>query len=336
MQAHTDSIIVDTKNRYLIGRMKVTLVICTYDRPRILEHALDSLIDQRADDTSFEVLVVDNNPDPVTRALVEGKARTRSIFSYLEEPRGGLSFARDTGFRAASCDWVVYLDDDIRAEPDLVERIIGIIEEHDFDCFGGLCLPWHETPPPLWLHDRYVINEIDEKQTTGVLKTGYAKGALIAFRKSILEELGGFTRPDGRPLGMSEGRIAYGEETRIQHEMRRRGYVIGFDPELKVDHLVHPDRTRPGFFIRMRFAKGRDHWDTFGVRPTRRQLAACFAAAAIKPLILLPGCLFRCATRKNYRPMNVLLDTLYPGALHMGQVKGGLRVRSAACDDPTG
>lgn len=307
--------------------VRASLIICTYDRADLLEIALDSLTAQTADPTSFEIIVVDNNSADHTKAVVDTARERLPNLRYLFEPTPGLSSARDAGFRNSQAEWVVYLDDDIKADPNLVDRFLEVVDEYPFDCVGGLCLPWFEHDRPKWLHDRYVINEVDLAVGTGVLERDFAKGALIAFRRTILEELGGFEEPHGRSLGMREGTIAYGEETRVQVEMRRRGYVIGFDHMLRVDHLVHPDRLDPNFYIRMRFAKGRDYWDTFGIYPTWTRIMKRFPFVILKPIARVPGVAWRWLTRRDYHMTNAYLDTLYPAATTVGQIHGGLSIR---------
>ena len=307
--------------------LSASIIICTYNRHELLAEALASLAVQTASDDSFEIIVVDNNSTDRTRAVVEDAAAGQSNVRYIMEPEPGLSAARDAGYMSARSDWVVYLDDDIKAAPNLVERFQEVIEAHAFDCVGGLCLPWYRYGRPRWLHDRYVINEVDPGIGTGELKSEYAKGAMIAFRKSILEELGGFREPHGRSLGMHQRTLAYGEETRIQVEMRKRGYVIGFDRELQVEHLVHKDRLHAGFFIRMRFAKGRDYWDTFGLTPTWPLILRRAPFVFMKPLARLPRALARLVTQREYRPTNLWLDVMYPAATLVGQMHGGVRIR---------
>lgn len=306
---------------------RATLVICTYDRADLLAIALESLTTQTADPASFEIIVVDNGSRDHTEATTTAAMERLPNLRYLRESTPGLSAARDAGFRQARSDWVVYLDDDIKAHPDLVERFLEVVDEHPFDCVGGLCLPWFQHERPRWLHDRYVINEIDATLPTGVLETGFAKGALIAFRRAILEELGGFAEPHGRSLGMHQGTLAYGEETRIQVEMRRRGYVIGFDPLLRVDHLVHPDRLHANFFLRMRFAKGRDYWDTFGMEPTWPRILRRLPFVVLKPLARVPVATWNLISRPDYHVPNAYLDTLYPAATTIGQLYGGIAIR---------
>lgn len=322
-----ESLHTEIDRQATMNSVRASLIICTYDRADLLEIALDSLTAQTADPTSFEIIVVDNNSNDRTETVVNTARERLPNLRYLFEATPGLISARDAGFRNSRAEWVVYLDDDIKADPNLVDRFLEVIDEHPFDCVGGLCLPWFEHDRPKWLHDRYVINEVDLAVGTGVLEKDFAKGALIAFRRAILEELGGFKEPNGRSLGMREGTIAYGEETRVQVEMRKRGYVIGFDHLLRVDHLVHEDRLHPNFFIRMRFAKGRDYWDTFGIEPTLMQIMKRFPFVILKPIARVPGVAWQWLTRRDYHTTNAYLDIFYPAATMIGQIHGGLSIR---------
>ena len=304
----------------------ISLVICTYNRAATLADALESLLEQTADESVFEIIVVDNNSTDETRAVTLSFAERRRGVRYILEKSQGLCFARNAGFRAATSEWVMYLDDDIHAHRNLVERALHVIERYGFDCFGGLCLPWYKSGRPRWLHDRYVINSVDPNIETGILREGYAMGALVVFRKSILEELGGFAIEHSRFVGMSKDRLGYGDETVVQVRMRERGHTIGFDPELRVDHLVQESRMHPMWFLRMRFAKGRDSWDSFGIEPTVMRLLKRVPFIFLRPLMVLPGNLWRVFTVEDYYAANLFIDTLNPVARLLGEIHGGLAI----------
>lgn len=310
-------------------RPRLSIVICTYNRMDSLAETLESLRHQTAAAGDFEILVVDNNSPDDTRSVVERFAASGLPVRHLLERSQGLNFARNTGFRAAAADWVMYLDDDVRAHVDLVDRAIETIGRQDFDCFGGFCLPWFKFGRPRWLHDRYVINQIDPNVETGVLADGFAMGALICFRRSVLEELGGFAVEHARFVGMNKDKIAYGDETMLQVRMRERGFLVGFEPRMKVDHLVQRNRLAATWFLRVRFAKGRDSWDTFGVKPTPLRLLKRAVSVVASPLAALPANLHRLAKEREYRPTNLLLDTLLPAARYLGEIHGGLSILGA-------
>jgi GT2 family glycosyltransferase len=96
---------------------RVTIAICTRDRPEWLRRLLASLaeLDPAAPAAlaGLETLVVDNAPaDDRTRRVVAGFPQVR----YVVEPRPGLNFGRNTALRLAHGDLVAYLDDDVVAD----------------------------------------------------------------------------------------------------------------------------------------------------------------------------------------------------------------------------
>src|SRR5579859_3643332 len=73
-----------------------TVVICTHDRPRELQHCLNAV--NRLTYPHVEVLVVDNAPsDESTKEVAE-----RMAVRYVVEPVRGLSRARNLGARVAN------------------------------------------------------------------------------------------------------------------------------------------------------------------------------------------------------------------------------------------
>lgn len=87
--------------------MKVTVVICTRNRPALLRRCLSAVA--RLYPAPTQVIVVDNSPqgDPATEKVVrEFGAR------YTREPKAGLSHARRRGLDECETDDVAFLDDD--------------------------------------------------------------------------------------------------------------------------------------------------------------------------------------------------------------------------------
>jgi GT2 family glycosyltransferase len=114
---------------------RISLVICTRDRPDDLARCLASLAEQtRPPD---QVLVVDNaSSDHRTRAVAEAAG-----VDYVYEPRPGLDIARNAGARAATGDLVLYTDDDVVLHPRWVERIAAAFDAADIMVVTGLVLP---------------------------------------------------------------------------------------------------------------------------------------------------------------------------------------------------
>lgn len=87
-------------------------MICTHDRPELLERALTSLAQQTF--VPDEIMVVDNSPpDTRTSRLV---AQRFPAVRYICEPTQGLNFARNRALAETSHEIVAYLDDDAVAD----------------------------------------------------------------------------------------------------------------------------------------------------------------------------------------------------------------------------
>jgi glycosyltransferase involved in cell wall biosynthesis len=138
-------------------RMDVSVVISTYNGAARLPGALDSVLNQDADDLSYEVIVVDNNSRDSTRAAVESfMTRGFSQLHYVFEPRQGVSYGRNAGIGAASAPIIAFFDDDVRVAGDWVRTIMRTMDEHpEVDFVGGRVLPNWEAPPPAWLTDAH-------------------------------------------------------------------------------------------------------------------------------------------------------------------------------------
>src|SRR5438045_9093813 len=99
--------------------MKVTLVVCTYNRADSLgttAHSVASLT--MPESVEWEVLLVDNNSSDRTREVCEEFCRRYpGRFRYLFEPKQGLSHARNAGVREACGDIVAFTDDDVIVQP---------------------------------------------------------------------------------------------------------------------------------------------------------------------------------------------------------------------------
>ena len=91
----------------------ISVIICTYNRSRLLKRALMAFATQEGAADS-EIIVVDNNSTDDTDAVVRiCVAALRGVVPvrYLHEPVQGAQRARNTGVRAARGEIVAFLDD---------------------------------------------------------------------------------------------------------------------------------------------------------------------------------------------------------------------------------
>jgi glycosyltransferase involved in cell wall biosynthesis len=88
-----------------------TVIVPTYGRPRFLEEAIRSVLDQSVED--FECVVVDDaSPDPVMTV------NDPRVVVVRRERNGGPAAARNTGLQLARGRYIAFLDDDDAYTPD--------------------------------------------------------------------------------------------------------------------------------------------------------------------------------------------------------------------------
>lgn len=103
----------------------VSVVVPTRDRPELLRVALNSIRALEGDDVRLEVIVSDNSGCGSARALArEFGAR------YVTAAKPGPSAARNAGFRAATGDYIVFLDDDDVFLPGHLRPHLRMLDEH--------------------------------------------------------------------------------------------------------------------------------------------------------------------------------------------------------------
>jgi len=108
---------------HLSPRPAFAAVIPTYQREGTVGRAIESVLAQTF--APREVIVVDDGSTDGTRSLL---ARFTTVRTIVQEQSGSAA-ARNRGARAASAEWIAFLDSDDWWEPDHLERLAGAIEE---------------------------------------------------------------------------------------------------------------------------------------------------------------------------------------------------------------
>ncbi len=297
-------------------KAQITVVICTYNRGEILSECLNSFSLQTVPSSKFELIVVDNNSTDDTSDIAKSYAMRHKNCRYVLEEKQGLSYARNRGYNEAHTPWVSYVDDDAKAYTNYVERALWVIENYNFDCFGGMYYAWHKYGKPKWLPKKFG----DKKQVqheVGIMENGYASGGVIVFKKNVLEQLNGFPVN----LGMKGKQVSYGEETYLQIRMRKQGFILGFDPELKIDHLVAKYKLHPWWHVKSQYKQGEVSWNTFS-RDTVRPRIRTFIKKAYFEFIKASKNNTLKLKQDNYYFQNWFIDTLSPMAYQLGKARG--------------
>ncbi len=193
--------------------MRLSVVVPTRDRPRLLAGCLAALLPQlRADD---ELLVVDSASQmPVAGAAVRCTAP-------------GASRARNAGWQAATGEAVAFLDDDVRVEPGWRDAVEPALDGVDVAC-GRV-----QVPPEQAGVERPVAVTPDVAET--LLTAGgpvLGVSANLVVRRTALDVHGGF---DER-LGPGTW-FAAAEDVELLDRLLREGCTGRYAPSLSASHV---------------------------------------------------------------------------------------------------
>lgn len=93
---------------------KASVVVPTYNRCEILSRCLESLFDQTAAPSAYEIIVVDDgSTDGTPEMLKEITKKAPCNLIYIRQENSGRSRARNTGILAAHGEFIIFLDGDM-------------------------------------------------------------------------------------------------------------------------------------------------------------------------------------------------------------------------------
>lgn len=261
------------------GDPALSVVVATYDRYDVLPDAIASLRRQNVPRGFLEIIVVDNSPDQAWAARVAERYAGVEEVRYLLEPTPGLSNARNVGTEAARGGIVAFIDDDAIADPEWARATVeafALFGERA-GIVGGRILPRWVKPQPAWLPDR-LTSHLSIVDWGGELRElepdKWVAGCNIAFRKSALRAVGGFSRALGR-IGSGLALLS-NDETEVARKIQALGYVTVYAPASRVDHVIDPARLKRQWFRR------RAAWQAVSDFISDSQAAAARLPGAIK------------------------------------------------------
>ena len=107
---------------------KVSVIIPTYNRNKLVLDAIDSVLEQTFQ--NFEIIIVDDGSTDNTKTHIDSYQKKDTRIKYIFQENQGVSIARNTGLEAAQGEYIAFLDSDDRFLIDKLERQVFILENH--------------------------------------------------------------------------------------------------------------------------------------------------------------------------------------------------------------
>jgi glycosyltransferase involved in cell wall biosynthesis len=229
--------------------LDVSVVVASHGRAERLPALLDSLAEQTLDAGRWELVVVHIYEPAVAREVLDGHPLRRQLRHLtVDASVARPSLQRNVGWRAARGRLIAFIDDDCRAHPEWLKRLV-----QRFDVYPGAIVQGATWPD---------AREIDllrypHVHTLMILPPGrYAQTCNILYERALLERLDGFderaitgedmdlalrAQADGVTLVGEPDAIAYHavyrlslrEQIRFQRKWQHLAYVVKRHPELR-------------------------------------------------------------------------------------------------------
>lgn len=233
--------------------VQVSVCICTFRRPELLDGLLASLAAQLPHDGSVEVVVVDNDPD-TSAAPVLARWSARLPLHALHVPVPNIAVARNAAIAAARGGWIAFIDDDETPDPGWLDTLRAAQQAHDADAVFGPVLPRHVATTPAWLRDGGFFDR--PRFPTGTpITTRDARTGNVLIRRSLLD----WVQPTGAgPFDPAFGRTG-AEDTMLFHGLLALGARLVWCDEATVQEEVPPARANVGWLLRRSYRLGQTY-----------------------------------------------------------------------------
>lgn len=213
---------------------KISAIISTRNRPELIGGAVRSILANIY--SNFDVVVVDQSDDDLTRAVVCELAASHNNLRYVHTAIPGVSRARNLGVHRTGGEVVAFTDDDCVVAPDWLSSINAAFEDDPEVgmLYGQVLRPVDSVTDDGILPTLEFENAFQIDRRTGFRLFGMT--ANFAARRFAFEQVGGFDEVLGPGAALNSG-----EDFDFQYRAFLAGVTIAVRPEVRVDHYGFRD-----------------------------------------------------------------------------------------------
>jgi glycosyltransferase involved in cell wall biosynthesis len=212
----------------------ISVVVPTYGRGGRLGSLIASLEDQDLG-RPYEVIVVDDGSPAASRAQLQALSTRASIplRTIMLDVNGGPARARNHGWRSARADLVGFTDDDCTPQRGWLSALVSALGKYEF-------VQGRTQPDPAEGNRAGPFS----RTMLVVRENGFYETCNMGYRRTLLEQMGGF----------DEGfRYPAGEDSDLGCRAREAGASFSYDP----DALVYHDVVNRGY---LEFLRNTRRW----------------------------------------------------------------------------
>lgn len=224
--------------------LKVSVVIPTLNRADLLATTIDRIESQTFPRDNYEVLVIDNASNDDTRRVLAQKSLLYANLRTFRQTKRGAAATRNVGIQNATGDVVLFIDDDIEADENLIQAHVTYHErDARVSAIGAVVTPWASSADPFlrYLCHRGIVNPYS--LTASPMDFSYYHTGNVSSPRALLQAVNGF----------NEEFSIYGmEDIELGYRLEKAGSRMVPAPDAKGVHRFFP--TYPQFIQRCEHA----------------------------------------------------------------------------------
>ncbi|RYE26287.1 MAG: glycosyltransferase family 2 protein [Sphingobacteriales bacterium] len=208
--------------------MRASVVIASYNGADKFPDTLQALAGQTVKD--FEVVLVLDGSKDNSAAIANANPWKLDNLIVLDQENAGRSGARNSGVAKTNSDILIFIDDDVLAYPDFIEKhieeqkkhdvVVGILEPDDRMAkdkdFVNFCSYMNDKWNEGAFHDEKIKQEIT-----------YITAANFSIKKTLFKSIGGF-----------DARLRDAEDFDMALKLKAQGVKINLDPTIVAKHMI--------------------------------------------------------------------------------------------------
>ncbi|MEM6831420.1 MAG: glycosyltransferase, partial [Bacteroidota bacterium] len=199
------------------GKIKISVIVPTYNRLALLERQVDQLVNQTLDVKEYEVIIVNDGSSDGTQEFLDACMKSHPNVQVIHQINGGPAKARNTAVKAANGSIIAFTDDDCEVARDWLQVILREMSDEVVG-LQGMTYTDNKKVTPL-------THQIDNRKGHHSIPTCNA-----AYRRDRLIQIDGFDESFPYP---------HNEDTDVGWRMQELG-IVKFCADMKV---YHPPRT---------------------------------------------------------------------------------------------
>jgi GT2 family glycosyltransferase len=213
----------------------ISIIILNWNGEKFIKECIDSVLNTEY--SRIEIIIVDNGSTDTSLKIINSYSDSLKLIAHSQNT--GFAAGMNSGIKAAQGEYVVTLNNDLTVDKNWLQRPVEILHANPevgiISCrqmvYGKADIidivfskpSSYLLPVPVGSDQKY--SEHPEYHTER--EVSGASGASVIYRKSLLEQVGGF----------DERFFAYHEESDLQARARRSGWKCVYVPSAVVYHM---------------------------------------------------------------------------------------------------